>query len=238
LFRIGISSSTLPQYSSFELKQFIDANNLERVDLRMNKNHNWEKDDWSIFKEDNIAFLGTDIILGDYNWSIYRIKEYLFNFKNKPVRVFASNNLYKDKEFLRQQIMTLKKLCGSSQRILVETHDGYCTPNEIFKLSVEFHTRVLLDNLGLAMITSDFYRDVELLQPFVLCIHIKGFNQKDPANSLHLPIKESNYKSIESLLNMFSRKPITVLLESKNNSFEEDLRFLLKYKNESMRCAK
>lgn len=224
--KIGLSSGTMPKLSATELAKIVLDNGGNTVDLRTGKGHLWEAEGLQPFRESgmHVAFIGLSVVLGDERWNEKEILRAGSSFVGYPLRVFAKIGS-SEEAFSKHQVEILAELAGSPENVLLETHHGYSSIDELITLHKETEAHILLDTMGLARISTDPMGDSERISTLVRAVQVKGFDWAQPNESRHIPlVGPSLDKTITILQQMPANTPVTV--ETRTASGIEDMAIL------------
>lgn len=231
---LGLSSGSAARLDADALARLTLELGGSAVDVRAGKGHGWETDGAAAGLRTlrsagvEVSFLGIGTVLGapareqgpapDDDEVLER---------GTPVKVFAAAGCTRPEHFdlTRRQIDALAARTGSAGTVLVETHHGFASVEELVELCASTGINIVLDTFGLARIHQDPVEAAARLAPWVFAAQVKGFDQDRPEESAHLPLASSCAEPTRQLL---ARIPgiRSLTVESKAGSLAADLALL------------
>jgi hypothetical protein len=220
---IGISSSC-GDWTTLELVEICKLHGLGCVDLRAGRGQRWELEGAGEFLShgNGVTFFGSDIVIGDPNFSISGRALDLAVLHNVAIRVFLAHNA--DVGLLDNHIEVLAEALGRKEMIWFETHRGYAGAEALAQVCSRSSCGVILDNFGLFQISEDPEQDADLLGRYVRAMQVKGFSDIFKGVQKHVTL--SNLSNIQMRIIAKSLDKGPVILESKAGSLDEDFEFI------------
>lgn len=226
-FHTGISSGSLSSARALDLMRQVLDRGGDTVDLRADKGHRWEQDGLEAFVRARmvIAFVGTSVVLGDPAWETENIIRVAGRFAGQRIKVFSKSGAMAQEARSRtlSQVRTLSALAGGNESVLIETHRGFSSVEELEQLHAETGIRLVLDTLGLAHITPTPLEVVQRIAPMVAAVQVKGFDWENPAQSLHVPLSRTDISKTAAVLGALTGKERYVTVETKAGTSLDDL---------------
>lgn len=224
---IGVSSGSAPELTARELAQVVRAYGGDTVDLRAGAGHGWESDGLDAFVAAGlrIAFIGVDITAGHASGQAGSGSWQRWVDSGFPLKIKAPWDCLADDRFDRE-IRRLAARLGDPALVLVETHAGGASVDDILGLVGRHGIRVCLDLLGLAMIHPDPGEAMDRLQAAVGAVQVKGFEWGSPRRGLHLPLAALPGPVLDHLLEMVVGTDRPVTIESRAGVLGDDVALL------------
>jgi hypothetical protein len=224
---LGVSSGSAPQLSARKLAQMVRSYGADTVDLRSGAGHRWEVDGVGAFAAAGlrIAFIGVDLATrhaadqaGSGSWERWVDS-------GSPLKIKAPSDCLADGR-VQAEIRCLADRLEDPGLLLVETHAGGASVDDILELVWRYGIRVCLDLLGLALIHPRPREAMDRLNSAVGAVQVKGFDWDSPRPGAHLPLAALPGSVLDHLLEMVvgTDRPVTV--ESRAGVLGDDVALL------------
>jgi len=204
---LGYSSGTLPGAGPGELARAVLRAGGTGVDLRIGKNHCWERDgvctgiDRIRAEGAEVFFVGVGRRLGDptgwFDDGQPLPREY-------PVKVFCVE--HPDRSLVSDQLAAATE---AGLRPWVETHAGGPDVSGLIDLAERTGVGVLFDLLGVIEIGGADRSQLRALAPFVRAAQVKGVRRTEQG-TLHRPLRLPDLSDLVYLLGLGPPRPMTV----------------------------
>lgn len=207
---LGVSSGSAPELSARELAQLVRTLGGNTVDLRAGAGHGWEVDGLGAFVAAGlrIAFIGVDLRTGHRARS-GSAEQWMDS--GLPLKFKAPATCLTD-DRVESEIERLAARLGDPAQLLVETHAGGASVDEIVELVRRHGIRVCLDLFGLAAIDQQPCQAMGRLCTAVGAVQVKGFDWDSPRRGEHLPVAALPGPVLDQLLGLVvgTDRPVTV----------------------------
>jgi len=218
---LGYSSGTLPGAGPEELARAVLLAGGTGVDLRIGKDHGWERDGVRA-GIDRIRRTGADVFFVGVGWRLGDAARWPVGEEEvpaeDPVKVFCAER--PDPVLVGEQ---LAAAADAGLRPWVETHAGGPDVTGLIDLTERTGVGVLLDLLGLAEIGGADHAQLRALAPFVRAAQVKGVHRTSKGTR-HRPLAPHDLSDLSYLLSLGPLHAVTV--ESRAGAPDADLAVL------------
>ncbi|MUN40939.1 hypothetical protein [Actinomadura litoris] len=214
MVRLGLSSGSVPGLAAGELAALVRAAGGTVADLRAGKGHRWEEQGIAGLDGLAVSFVGISAVLGADGQDLSAAERY----PDRRVKVFAAPGSA-DAPATAEQMAALTKR-RAPERVLVETHRGGASPEELVALCRRHGCRLVLDNLGLDDIADDFASAVPPLAPWTAAVQVKGYDRPEGGGRPpHRPLRATDL----GWLGAVAAPGTDITVESRSGTPHEDL---------------
>lgn len=224
---LGVSSGSAPELSAPELAQLVRDHGGDTVDLRAGAGHGWEADGVEAFVAAGlrIAFVGVELATGPAadpadsgSWQRWVDSGF-------PLKLKLPSDCLTDGR-VHAEIRCLADRLGDPELLLVETHAGGASVEDIVELVRRHGIGVCLDLFGLALIHPNPWEAMDRLNVAVGAVQVKGFDWDSPRPGKHLPLATLPDPVLDHLLEMVAGTDRPVTIESRAGVLGDDMALL------------